>query len=43
MVLTNTKVCVIKAINHSISIALNVVVYKLIENIYMFVDMSLLY
>ena len=43
MVLTNTKVCVIKAINHSMSIALNVVVYKLIENIYMFVDMSLLY
>ena len=43
MILTNTKVCVIRAINHSISIALNVVVYKLIENIYMFVDMSLLY
>lgn len=43
MILTNTKVCVIKAINHSISIALNVIVYKLIENIYMFVDISLLY
>lgn len=43
MILTNTKVCVIKAINHSISIALNVIVYKLIKNIYMFVDISLLY
>ena len=43
MILTNTKVCVIKAINHSISIALNVIVYKLIKNIYTVVDISLLY
>ena len=43
MIVTNTKVCVIKAINHSISIALNVIVCKLIKNIYTFVDISLLY